>query len=305
MSSNTSFSAAQVASVSTSTMSSTSFRAMRNVSLPTCFTATPSANSPTCGSVTRRPGRDRARHRVRLDRLHADDLHFGAHALDVRRDARDQAAAADRDEDRVERSLPLAQDLHADRALPGDDVRVVVRMNERGARLLLQLAAPSRRRPSTSRRAARPSRRAPSTAATLMCGVVTGMTIVAWQPRRCAASATPCAWLPADAAITPRARSAADRCAILLYAPRSLNENTLCWSSRFSSTRLRAARTASARVRAATRWRRRRPSRSGSSAGSRSAWRGIVTAGLADRGSRERRARCATAPRVGPCRRVA
>ena len=40
-----------------------------------------------------------------------------------------------------------------------------------------------------------------------MCGVVTGITIVALQPSFCAASATPCAWLPADAAITPRARS--------------------------------------------------------------------------------------------------
>ena len=41
------------------------------------------------------------------------------------------------------------------------------------------------------------------TASTFICGVVTGITIIAWQPRRCAASATPCAWLPADAAITP------------------------------------------------------------------------------------------------------
>jgi hypothetical protein len=49
-----------------------------------------------------------------------------------------------------------------------------------------------------------------------MCGVVTGITIVAVQPSRCAASATPCAWLPAEAAITPRARSAALMCAILL-----------------------------------------------------------------------------------------
>ena len=39
---------------------------------------------------------------------------------------------------------------------------------------------------------------------------------LAAQPSRCAASATPCAWLPADAAITPRARSAALMCAILL-----------------------------------------------------------------------------------------
>jgi hypothetical protein len=75
-----------------------------------------------------------------------------------------------------------------------------------------------------------------STAAILMCGVVTGTTIVAAQPSVWAASATPCAWLPADAAITPRARSAAVRFAILLYAPRSLKEKTLCWSSRFKRT---------------------------------------------------------------------
>jgi hypothetical protein len=75
-----------------------------------------------------------------------------------------------------------------------------------------------------------------------MLGVVTGITMVALQPSRCAASATPCAWLPAEAAITPRARSAAERWAILLYAPRSLNEKTLCWSSRFRSTRLPSRR---------------------------------------------------------------
>ncbi len=55
VSSKTSFSAAQMASVSTTTISSTSSRAMRNVSTPTCFTATPSAKSPTCGRTTRRP----------------------------------------------------------------------------------------------------------------------------------------------------------------------------------------------------------------------------------------------------------
>ncbi len=54
-SSNTSLIAAQAASVSTSTMSSRSSRQMRKVSLPTCLTATPSANSPTCASLTRRP----------------------------------------------------------------------------------------------------------------------------------------------------------------------------------------------------------------------------------------------------------
>jgi hypothetical protein len=49
-----------------------------------------------------------------------------------------------------------------------------------------------------------------------MCGVVTGTTIVAAQLSFCAASATPCAWFPAEAAMTPRARSAYVRFAILL-----------------------------------------------------------------------------------------
>ena len=38
-------------------------------------------------------------------------------------------------------------------------------------------------------------------------GDPSGMKTVALMPSICAASATPCAWLPADAATTPRARS--------------------------------------------------------------------------------------------------
>ena len=69
-----------------------------------------------------------------------------------------------------------------------------------------------------------------------MRGVVTGITITARVPSFCAASATPCAWLPALAQITPRARLFGARCAILLYAPRSLKEKTGCLSSRLRST---------------------------------------------------------------------
>ena len=68
-----------------------------------------------------------------------------------------------------------------------------------------------------------PSRR---TASTLIAGVVSGMTMRASIPRRRAASATPCAWLPAEAATTPRAASASSIRTIRLYAPRTLNENT-------------------------------------------------------------------------------
>jgi hypothetical protein len=49
-----------------------------------------------------------------------------------------------------------------------------------------------------------------------MLGVVCGITMVAGIPRRFAASATPCAWLPAEAQITPRFATDSDRCAILL-----------------------------------------------------------------------------------------
>jgi hypothetical protein len=44
---------------------------------------------------------------------------------------------------------------------------------------------------------------------------------------RClAASATPCAWLPAEEQITPLARCSSVKSAILLYAPRSLKDFT-------------------------------------------------------------------------------
>src|SRR5829696_4183271 len=60
------------------------------------------------------------------------------------------------------------------------------------------------------------------------------MKTVAVMPSSCAASATPCAWLPALAATTPRSRSAADSRAIRVYAPRILNEPVRC---RFSHLR--------------------------------------------------------------------
>src|SRR3989338_1707199 len=60
--------------------------------------------------------------------------------------------------------------------------------------------------------------------------------MTALQPSFCAESATPCGWFPAEAAITPRLSCSGVSCAILLYAPRSLKENTGCMSSRLSKT---------------------------------------------------------------------
>src|SRR6218665_2051855 len=78
----------------------------------------------------------------------------------------------------------------------------------------------------------------PCTASILTLGVVTGITMTARQPSFLADSATPCAWFPAEAQITPLDRASGDRCAILLYAPRSLKLKTGWSSSRLSRTLL-------------------------------------------------------------------
>ena len=67
---------------------------------------------------------------------------FGKQILDVGRDARDQPAAADRHEDGIDFSPgTLAQDLHADRALTGNDIRIVEGMNERERRSRASISA--------------------------------------------------------------------------------------------------------------------------------------------------------------------
>src|SRR5664279_5154191 len=71
----------------------------------------------------------------------------------------------------------------------------------------------------------------------------TGMNTWAVDPTRDAASATPCAWFPADAATTPAARSLAVSREIRTYAPRILNEPVRC---RFSHLRNTGPATAAA-----------------------------------------------------------
>jgi hypothetical protein len=77
-------------------------------------------------------------HRIGIHRLHSDDPDLGAQLLDVSRHAGDQPAAADGNEDRVDRLGMLAQYLHRDGALSGDHVGVVVGMHEGQFVLLLQ-----------------------------------------------------------------------------------------------------------------------------------------------------------------------
>jgi hypothetical protein len=76
----------------------------------------------------------------RIFRLDADDPDLWVEPFDIGGDPGDESAAADRDEDGVRRLRMLAQDLHADGALTGDDVRVVEGMNEGQTLLGHQLA---------------------------------------------------------------------------------------------------------------------------------------------------------------------
>ncbi|MNS88116.1 hypothetical protein D3C72_1220800 [compost metagenome] len=83
-------------------------------------------------------GVDGALHRRGVGGFDADDLRLGAQETDDGRHPRRQTAAADRDEDGVDRVGVLAQDLQPDRALSGDHVRVVERVDEGCAGLLFQ-----------------------------------------------------------------------------------------------------------------------------------------------------------------------
>ena len=86
-------------------------------------------------------GLERLVHRVGFVRFDADDPDVRAQRLDVAGDAGDEAAAADRDEDRGDVAQLVAQDLVGDRSLPGDDERIVEGMHEREAGLANELVA--------------------------------------------------------------------------------------------------------------------------------------------------------------------
>ena len=186
-------------------------------------------------------GLERGVHRVRVHGLHADDPRARRDALHVGGDAGDQPAAAHRDEDRVDGLRVLAQDLHADGALARDHQRIVVGVHEGEAVLArerprvhvglvvavavqLDLGAARRhRRDLDARRGDRHHDRGRARRASARRAPRPARGCRRWRRSR-------------------RARaSAVERCAILLYAPRSLKEKTGCLSSRLSSTWLPSA----------------------------------------------------------------
>ena len=75
-------------------------------------------------------GGQRTRHRIRVDRLHANQSDLRPQPFDVGADARNQSPPADRDENGVDRPAVLTQDFHADGALACDHVGIVVGMHE-------------------------------------------------------------------------------------------------------------------------------------------------------------------------------
>ena len=142
VSSNTSLIAAQISSLVTRTTSSTVCCAIAKVQL--AHLAHGDAVGEDADVVERHaPARlQRAVHRVGLERLDADrPARPASQRLDVAGDAGDQSAAADGHEHGRQRPLALAQDLLADRALPGDHQRVVERVDERSRRSRRQLVA--------------------------------------------------------------------------------------------------------------------------------------------------------------------
>ena len=198
-----------ISSSVTDTSSSTVSRTIGNVSAPGRFTAMPSAIVSTRVTGAISPAPDAVDHRAAAGRLDADDPDLRPQCAQRDRDARQKPAAAARHDHDVEVGELLVQ-LEPDGALAGDHELVVERRT--------RTSRPSRRRARgprwptrrTSRRAARSPRRS-RVAPILAIEASTGMKMVAGTPSSWAASATPCAWLPALAATTPRGRCSALR----------------------------------------------------------------------------------------------
>ena len=102
---------------------------MRKVSSPGQPTAMPSAMVAIDASGTGRPAASEAGNAAAPRGLRADDPHVGPQRLDRGRDPGDQPAAAGAHDDRAHVGA-LLEELQADRALAGDDVRVVERVDQ-------------------------------------------------------------------------------------------------------------------------------------------------------------------------------
>src|SRR5207342_3428459 len=90
----------------------------------------PIGEQPDVSELDTASRRYRARHRIRILGLDADYLDLRTNPLHVGGDSRNDAAAADGHIDRGQRPRMLTQDFHSDRTLAGDDVGIVVRVDD-------------------------------------------------------------------------------------------------------------------------------------------------------------------------------
>ena len=85
-------------------------------------------------------GVNRLNHGVRVVHLHTNDLHIGAHSLDVVGHARNQTTAANGHKHRIQAALVLAQNFHGDGALARNHFGVVKGMHKGHAHFFLKHA---------------------------------------------------------------------------------------------------------------------------------------------------------------------
>ena len=151
--------------------------------MPGALTAIPSAMR-VAGARQVRPRELGVHARIELG-LDADDLDAGLQRLGRGGDAGDEAAAADRHDQRIDVGR-VGEHLERDRALSRDDLEIVERMDEGQPALAPRSAAPRHRPRRRSRRGGSRSAPWPSVWLTLIVGVEAGITIVAGTPRRAA-----------------------------------------------------------------------------------------------------------------------
>ncbi len=132
----------------TVTTASTASRTISKLRMPGLLTAMPSAIVATTPISVGSPAAKRSGVRGGVGRLYADDPDAapvaGRALLDGARDARDEAAAADRDDDRRD-VRHLVEDLEPQRSLPGDHVGVIERRDEDGAGLCREVGRRAQR----------------------------------------------------------------------------------------------------------------------------------------------------------------
>ena len=122
--------ASATSSSSTAAIPSSHSPSSASVRSPGRLTAIPSAIVSADSAGTGLPCSQRGREGRAGGDLHADDLDLRPRRLDRDRDARGQPAAADR-HDQLREVGHVLEQLEAERALAGHDVRVVERMHER------------------------------------------------------------------------------------------------------------------------------------------------------------------------------